>query len=567
MKSFSFFFVALLVCSSSIAKPNIIMVTDPTMPTLTNISVCDDDNDGFEVFNLTVQNSVILASQSGAASDYQITYHEDATDAQVGGGGIANPSIYYNIQFSAQTIYVRIRNINTNEVAFGQFQILVNPKPYATGPQTFMTCDVDGNPYNGIMAINLTMFASSILNDQNSNQYTLTYYASLANADAGVGSIISASNYTATNGQSVWARVENNVTGCYALTTINIIIEPKPNPIITTVNNVNTICVDYMTGTVVRSLTLDSGVANPSAYTFNWYEDGALIVGVNGASYNVITSDLSGATRNYSVVVSSNSVLGCASSSSVPFSVIQSGHALPNVNTSGYHIINLSGVQSIVVTVSGFGTYEYSLDNGPRQASNVFNNVSLGEHTINVWDTEGGLDYSCNPLIINNVAIVTSQVSAPTGSNAQSFGTGATLADIVVSGSNIQWYALPYGNTSPLPLNTTLVNGTTYYATQNVGGIESSARLAVTVQVTLGMQENETLTLRYAPNPVKDILDLQSNSILKSVLVYNLLGQKVFEQFVDDNHVFIDLSNLHTGNYVLQAQGETSLKTIRIVKE
>ncbi|MFN3755279.1 T9SS type A sorting domain-containing protein [Flavobacterium sp.] len=540
---------------------------EPVVPNLPNLSVCDDNNDGFAVFDLTVQSTLILSAQSGVSSDYQITYHENSTDAQVGSTGIGSPTAYYNILSTAQTIYVRIRDVNTNELSFGQFQILVNQKPYATGPQSLMTCDVDGNPYNGIMSVNLSTYTSSILNGQNPNLYNVRYFTTQANADAGVGSIIPVSNYSATNGQIIWARVENNSTGCYALTTINILVEAIPNTIITTVNNVNNICVDFPTGIVVSPLALDSGVVNSSSYSFQWYENGVLIGGANNNTYFVNTPDLTGATRDYSVTVTSNSLLGCTATAA-PFSVIQSGQAaIVQAVPAGYNVINLSGVQSIIVSVSGYGTYEYSLDIGPRQASNVFENVSLGEHAINVWDTEGGLDYSCDPLIINNIAIVTSQVPAPSGLNEQSFGIGATLANISVTGSNIQWYALPYGNTSPLPLNTTLVNGTTYYATQNVGGVESAARLAVTVQVTLGMQENEALTLQYAPNPVRNTLNIQSNSVLKSVLVYNLLGQRVFEQSYDNTNVIIDLLDLNIGNYILKVESENGQKTLRIVKE
>lgn len=34
-------------------------------------------------------------------------------------------------------------------------------------------------------------------------------------------------------------------------------------------------------------------------------------------------------------------------------------------------------------------------------------------YTITIWDTEGGTNYSCEPLIINYVEIVASQVAAP----------------------------------------------------------------------------------------------------------------------------------------------------------
>jgi hypothetical protein len=71
---------------------------------------------------------------------------------------------------------------------------------------------------------------------------------------------------------------------------------------------------------------------------------------------------------------------------------------------------------------------------------------------------------------------------APTGAANQTFCSGATVSQLVASGTNIQWYANATGG-SPLAGGTPLVNGTTYYATQTVGGLESQTRLAVTVSI------------------------------------------------------------------------------------
>ena len=72
--------------------------------------------------------------------------------------------------------------------------------------------------------------------------------------------------------------------------------------------------------------------------------------------------------------------------------------------------------------------------------------------------------------------------AAPTGQQNQTFCSGATLAQLAVTGTSIQWYAFATGG-APLPITTPLVNGTTYYASQTVNGLESIARLAVTATV------------------------------------------------------------------------------------
>ncbi len=64
----------------------------------------------------------------------------------------------------------------------------------------------------------------------------------------------------------------------------------------------------------------------------------------------------------------------------------------------------------------------------------------------------------------------------------QSFLTGGLVSDIKALGTDIKWYASRTGGTS-LTSSTTLVNGTTYYASQTVGGCESLSRLGVTITI------------------------------------------------------------------------------------
>jgi len=70
----------------------------------------------------------------------------------------------------------------------------------------------------------------------------------------------------------------------------------------------------------------------------------------------------------------------------------------------------------------------------------------------------------------------------PTGNSPQTVCVGATLNQLQVTGSSIQWYANASGG-SALSNATSLVNGATYYASQTISGQESQTRLAVTVNV------------------------------------------------------------------------------------
>jgi hypothetical protein len=74
---------------------------------------------------------------------------------------------------------------------------------------------------------------------------------------------------------------------------------------------------------------------------------------------------------------------------------------------------------------------------------------------------------------------------APTAT-AQTFCAGATVANLVVTGTagaTFKWYATSTAAT-PLATTTVLTNGTNYYATQVVGDCESTARTTVAVNIT-----------------------------------------------------------------------------------
>jgi gliding motility-associated-like protein len=105
-------------------------------------------------------------------------------------------------------------------------------------------------------------------------------------------------------------------------------------------------------------------------------------------------------------------------------------------------------------------------------------NNTVGSYTIS---------YDINDDAGNAAATITRTVEVledtrPTGPAQQTFCEGATLADIEITGSNIQWYdAATGGNT--LSMSTSLINGMTVYATQTINGVESTNRLEVFVTV------------------------------------------------------------------------------------
>ncbi|WP_298762059.1 hypothetical protein, partial [uncultured Psychroserpens sp.] len=80
-------------------------IPSPTPPT--DLEVCDQDNDGFESFNLEDRTLEII----GGELDTAVTYHETQEDAETGDNALGSP--YTNIVMDEQVIYIRLTNTIT----------------------------------------------------------------------------------------------------------------------------------------------------------------------------------------------------------------------------------------------------------------------------------------------------------------------------------------------------------------------------------------------------------------------------------------------------------------------
>jgi hypothetical protein len=159
-------------------------------------------------------------------------------------------------------------------------------------------------------------------------------------------------------------------------------------------------------------------------------------------------------------------------------------------------------------------------------------------------------------------------VPAPIGDPNQTFTPGQTLADVVVSGQNIQWYDALNRNTAsnPLPLSTVLVEGVTYYATQTINGYESASSFEITIQF-LANDSFVFKDLKFSPNPIVDVLYIQSKNRIANVTVYNITGQKVLQQNFDNLDVRLQLSQLKAGNYFIKLESGNKVQVIKVIKE
>ena len=210
----------------------------PSPVTPTPLIVCDLDNDGFAEFDLESKNDEILA---GAGVD--ISYYEFEPDAEAGTiPSLSSP--YTNTGASPQTIFARVEFTATGCFDIVPMDLVVNPTPIIPATITpIEICDVN---LDGIEFFDLTERANEIYGRLKIQQImTLTYYTDPTDADLGTRCNITDDAHQNTgNPQTIWVRLENNLTECYSVGSfiIEVIICPQPDATIV-IDNLGVFCV------------------------------------------------------------------------------------------------------------------------------------------------------------------------------------------------------------------------------------------------------------------------------------------------------------------------------------
>ncbi|MFM2266376.1 MAG: hypothetical protein RLZ77_1796 [Bacteroidota bacterium] len=166
--------------------------------------------------------------------------------------------------------------------------------------------------------------------------------------------------------------------------------------------------------------------------------------------------------------------------------------------------------------------------------------------------------------------IVIPYLTAPIGPGTQNFTAGQTLADLTVNGTGIVWYSAPIGGTS-LSDNTPLIDNNTYFAAQSIGGCESrntlSNRLAITTLLVLDTPIFTAKTVKIKPNPVVDVVHIESSVQIEKVQIFSLEGREVFSELGPFNSTTVDVRNLNAGVYFIALSAKSGKVTQKIIKK
>ncbi|MFT4780843.1 MAG: gliding motility-associated-like protein [Pseudohongiellaceae bacterium] len=271
----------------------------------------------------------------------------------------------YTYLSNNDTLFARVEFSTTHCFVIHQFTLQINPSPIANQPNDIEACDDD---FDGFFEFNLAQQNAQILGSQNPNNFTLTFYLDAILAEEGTDDL--GVTYEALTGETIHTRVENNTTGCFSITSFMTVVFQKP---LVEVGD-QVICLENLPLMV-------SANTNNTGDSYQW--------STNEATSEIEITEIG----TYSVTVTTPN--GCETTE--VFTVTESEAATIEITET----IDFSDPNNITVTVSGIGSYLYQLDNDPPQESNIFENVSLGYHTLRIIDLNGCAEVTKEIVVID----------------------------------------------------------------------------------------------------------------------------------------------------------------------
>ena len=221
---------------------------------------------------------------------------------------------------------------------------------------------------------------NSILNALNSSDgdYDVQFFESALNAEENV-EISNPQNYPFEDGKTIYARIIDLESGCFSeLTDFQLTTFDFPQ---FELPEITVFCVNA-NGDILAPVSLNADLG--SDYNYQWFADGNLL----GENSEITIREFP-ASEEIELIIS-HPESGCVinySSAAVKISKPQS----LEVEISGSDFGDGYVVTATPLEIIGeeFASFEYRIDNGSWQQSNIFENVAAGNHTVFVRETNG----------------------------------------------------------------------------------------------------------------------------------------------------------------------------------
>lgn len=321
-----------------------------------NANICDNNFEGIVHVNFANVTPQIVTNPA----NFQVGYYLSQADANAGN----NNTLPANWSFTANTtVYVRVSaNVGGCPPVLGQINFTIGNKiPLITGSAKVEICD---NDLNGSEAVNLNDYKGLFTNDPG---VILSFYTSLANAQAGINPVSAAQTLTVAGGVFYIRFQSSAACPNTAVLTLNLKSPKKSTKLQDQI-----ICSN-------DKIMLDAG---PGFTSYLWN---------TGATSQTISAG----PGTYYVDLGFN---GCVYRQQVNVAAAQA----PTITR-----IDVVGTTATVFATGGTAPYKYSLNGFDYQTSNVFTGLSRGLHSVYVLGADGCRPVTKEFLIINLINTIT----------------------------------------------------------------------------------------------------------------------------------------------------------------
>jgi gliding motility-associated-like protein len=373
----------------------------PIITTLDDVTVCDIDfggnvTDGISTVDLSELYADILGAQD--ANLYTISFHTNQQDADDDVNALAEN--FTNTTAFTQTIFVRIENnLNTDCYSTDSFNLTINEAPTANSV-SLIQCDEDGIP-EGFTTFNFNQVTDDITGG--ATDRTLTYYLSYDNALNDVNAIDGNAFENFFNPQTIFVRVENDITNCYNISELTLEVS------LTSSNNASLeACDDDGTEdgfysfdlSTTNTTVLNTLPANLDVVYYETYENALLEVNPLG---NTFINTIPYNQTIYARVENSNACYGI---SEIELTVFE----LPNIDIEDETLYCLNFFPETITLTGGViddspSNYYYLWSTGENTSEIMVN--APGTYTVRVTNTNGCFKDRTVTVLPSNIATIT----------------------------------------------------------------------------------------------------------------------------------------------------------------
>ena len=197
---------------------DLIAVPEFTMDPIADLEICDDDNDGFGEFDTSSIHDLVLANFDDP-DRYIIEYFDGANNPLPS----PLPDTLTNSNINLENIHIGVTDTLSGCYVTNMFSLIVYPKPEVITPEPLYACDLDGDGYTTFM---LNTKNAEILDGQPG--INVFYYETMEDLEASTNTL--SSNYTNiyTPTQTLYVKLVTTSTGCYATTTLELVVSEPP---------------------------------------------------------------------------------------------------------------------------------------------------------------------------------------------------------------------------------------------------------------------------------------------------------------------------------------------------